>query len=143
MSTDYEKLVSKIRYMGAVDQEAIELESRVMPLIATLKRGKNYFTPDQFRDVMYYLLPQDEETKRAAAMRTGTYKPGGLLEIIRVKWLNEDRLATVADLSRQTGIPYMTLKRKLVKLGLPVKRVGKLKFYDIDMLRGYLEAEKV
>lgn len=108
--------------------------------IVKLKPGANYFTPDQYSAIVFWFWPIDNDKARDMALKAGKFSPpGGIardrIEIIKVHWLREDRLVSLEDLSKQTGIPYRTLWGKIKKLNLPQKVVGRKKLYNIDDLR--------
>lgn len=135
-----EKLMQIIGAHERQDNIRKQVEQSAERLVAKLKPGNNYFTPDQYVSIVSYLFPNDNDKQRVAAIAKGSFSPSlsnGVkrIVIVRVKWLTEDRLVSLTDLSAKTGIPYKTLWRKVRSLNLPEKRSGNKVLYDIDMLR--------
>lgn len=107
--------------------------------IKRLRPGYNYFTPDQFLVMVDYLYPYPETEKiRAAALRSGRHKMGAI-ELMRVPWMNEDRLVSLTDLSRELGIERTGLVKAVHRLNIPSQVRGKKVMYDIDRLRECLD----
>lgn len=140
---DYDNAVAKLGQWDRQDslRRSNEIAER---MVCKLKPGDNYFTPDQYRAIVSYLYPNDQEKERDQAIRDGSFSPPldtGLrrINIVRVKWLTEDRLVTLTDLSKKTGIPRKTLSDRIRQYKLVRQYRGKKVLYDIDALRERLK----
>jgi len=130
----FDRLMGRIQSHAQSDQRVAKANATVTPLVARLKPGRNFFTPDQFSEVVRYLL--DPEAVHAA-MRKGRVNVGAI-EIVRVRWLRKDRLVSIADLAKLARVSYRTMARHLANAQLPCKRERGKKMYDLDMLREHL-----
>ena len=138
----FNNLTKKIKKNDRQDRSAANLWRVAEPLIKRLQLGKNYFTPDQFQTIVNYLYPYPEEEKiRYDCIAKGLCRLGGGYELERVAWLTEDRLFSITDLSKHTGIERTKLTRILHNRKLPAQVRGRKVLYDIDMLRRVLSTE--
>lgn len=111
--------------------------------VLMLKPGKNYFTPDQYRAIIFYIWPIDDDKARDIALAKDEFSPplsvgARRIVIVRVPWIREDRLVSLTDLSKLTGINRRTLDRKVSKLNVPVQLRGGKKMFNIESLREHL-----
>jgi hypothetical protein len=138
MLTDFDKAIEKLKQYDRQDRANEAIAKTAEPLIKGFTPGYNYLTPDQFRAVMQYFYPYDNNEIREKAIANRSYRLSGGIELVMVDWLTKDRLFTITDLSVRTGIPYGTLYARIKSLNVPQKRKGNKVFYDIDMLHDIL-----
>lgn len=132
--SDFDRLMGKIQSYAQSDQRTAKANKKTAPMVAKLRPGKNFFTPDQYSQVVRFLLPADEVHN---AMKKGRVSVGGI-EVVRVRWLRNDRLVTIRELAKLARMPYRTMARHVANTNLPCKREGTKKLYDLDMLREHL-----
>ncbi len=138
--SDFDRAVRKL---GAWDMQdnLRKTNEKAERMVAGMRPGNNYFTPDQYRAVIAYMYPY-EEALRDKYLKDGKFSPNSnnikRIDVIKVPWLTEDRLVSLKDLSKLTGIPYKTLWAKVRKTKVPKKLVNRKKLYNIDHLRAAL-----
>jgi hypothetical protein len=134
--SDFDRLMAKIQSQAQADRREAKGIKDVAPLVANLKPGKNYFTPAQFSDVVRFLV---DDGQTHGPLKRGKHTLGDI-EIMRVRWLREDRLVGITELAKLAKVPYRTMAHQLANSNLPCKRERGKKLYDIDMLRDHLGA---
>lgn len=131
-----------VKKLGKWDREDSirRANEQAIKAVSKLRPGNNYFPPDEFRLIVSYLLDGDNTAARDKAIRTGVFTPpfsSGVrrVDIVRVKFLNKDRLFSISDLAKELQLERTKLVRLLHRLNMPAQTYKNKKLYDIDMLR--------
>ncbi len=132
-----------VKMLGAIEkQENLrrDNEKRIEKYVAKLRPGNNYFTPDQYRDIVNYIYPTATDTERAKLLRDGKFSLPRVrnlarIDIVRVSFLNKERLFSISDLAKELKLERTKLVRLLHRLNMPAQTYKNKKLYDIDMLR--------
>ena len=137
--SDYDNAVKKLGKWHREDEIRKRMEV-TEKLVTKLRPGENYFEPDQYREIVFWFWPIDGDAARDKAIRDGRFSPPlssnlRRIDIVRVKFLNKDRLFCVSDLARELKLERTKLVRLLHRLNMPAHVYKKQKLYNIDDLR--------
>lgn len=120
------------------ERDKATLEPKAEALIAKLRRGKNFFTPPEYRLLVVYLTPGGPEADEAHELGVMVY---GAYEIVRVTWRADAEWVTDEKLAEIAGKSVRAIRELLRAAEFPFKRerVGKRgparKLYDLTALR--------
>lgn len=125
-----EEIINRLALEDRDEQYMLDV---VAPLVGKLEEGKNFVNAQQFADLVAWF--EDEFEDPDEIMELGRFELYGAVEVVRVK--PPERM-TVADISRQTGLAYMTIKNMITKTDLVPIREGAKLYYDIKQLAPFL-----
>lgn len=127
----FDKFVSRAKRHSSEDHGEEVTASIAEPLLANMRRGKNYLPIQEFRRVAQYLLAHDDEALEAA-IDSGVMSLGGI-EILRVT-MPRSKMMTVAQLASMAGVTRRHMSRLLDAAEAPFVWEGKKKLYDFRCL---------
>lgn len=117
------------------DANVRRLRRDAEPLVAQLRAGTNFVTPQEFLDIVEFF---DESIKDpTVAKKNGQVT---LFRKIRVVRVHEAYLLTVDEIASRMGVSRSTATRWLIAVNAPHSPRGRIKLYNIQHLVGAMSS---